>query len=176
MNRKELIRYIAGYVSGIAFFLILVPSMIYFISFISQLLNLQPVFENSVIKSAISLLFFIPGIVFMIWSNAMLLLKGKGGPTEGFGVEISPKTKFLVMTGPYRFTRNPMVFGAYCLYLSLAVFFNSCLSLLFVILLLPVIIIYLKKSEEKRLLKDFGEEYLKYRERVSLLIPFLWKK
>jgi protein-S-isoprenylcysteine O-methyltransferase Ste14 len=31
--------------------------------------------------------------------------------------------------------------------------------------------IYLKQVEEKRLLKDFGDEYEKYRKRVSILVP-----
>jgi len=112
----------------------------------------------------------------MIWSNTALLFIGKGGPTEGFGVEVSPRTKFLVTSGPYRYTRNPMVFGAYSIYLALAVFINSYQSIILVVIFLPVIIFYLKKSEEKRLLTDFGEDYLKYREKVSLLIPLPPKK
>jgi len=112
----------------------------------------------------------------MVWSNTSLFLTGKGGPTQGFGIEISPKTKVLVTKGPYRYTRNPMVFGAYSIYIALAFYLNSYTSLILVLLFLPVIVIYLKKSEEKRLLEDFSEAYLKYRDSVSLLIPFPPKK
>ena len=123
-----------------------------------------------------SAVIFIPGAVYMLWSNAALFFIGKGGPAEGFGIEISPKTKVLVTKGPYRYTRNPMVFGAYSMYLSLSLFINSYASLIPVVIFLPVIIIYLKKSEEKRLVRDFGEEFLKYRESVSILIPLRPKK
>jgi len=171
MNRKEILRYIAGYIFGGSFFLLVIPGLLYAVSSFSDLLFLRHIFNNARIRIIISLAFFIPGIVFMIWSNAALFIIGKGGPAEGFGIEISPKTKVLVMSGPYRYTRNPMVFGAYSIYLGFSFFLNSYTALIPVILFLPVIIMYLKKSEEKRLMKDFGREFLKYRERVSIFIP-----
>jgi protein-S-isoprenylcysteine O-methyltransferase Ste14 len=36
---------------------------------------------------------------------------------------------------------------------------------------LPVGIVYLKVSEEKRLLKDFGDEFIEYKKSVSMLFP-----
>ncbi len=176
MNSKELFRFIAGYLLGGTFFLLVIPGVLYLAYSLSGSLFPCQVFNDDRIKIIAASIFFIPGIVFMIWSNAALFFIGKGGPAEGFGVEISPKTKVLVTKGPYRFTRNPMVFGAYSIYTGFALFLNSYLSLIIVILFFPVIIIYLKKSEEKRLVKDFGEDFQKYRESVSIFIPLPPKK
>ena len=34
-------------------------------------------------------------------------------------------------------------------------------------------IIYLKLIEEKRLLKDFGTEFIEYKDKVPMMVPFL---
>jgi len=176
MKREKLKKYITGYILGGSFFLFVIPGIIFYASFFSCLLLPDIIFRDNYLKAAITLIFLIPGIVFMIWSNTELILTGKGGPAEGFGIEISPKTECLVQTGPYRYTRNPMVFGAYSMYIAVAVFINSYTSLILVLLFLPLIILYLKKSEEKRLFSDFGEDYRLYREKVSILIPLPPKK
>ena len=176
MDRKELIRYISGYIAGGSLFLLVIPGIIYIVSYFSGSLFPYPVCADTELRIVISFIILIPGIFFMVWSNASLFVTGKGGPAEGFGIEISPKTKVLVTNGPYRYTRNPMVFGAYTMYLALTVYFNSYPAMILILIFFPVIIFYLKKSEEKRLLKDFGGEYVKYRERVSMLIPLPPKK
>jgi len=88
--------------------------------------------------------------VFIVWSNFALLITGKREPAEGFGIAISPKTKDWVTSGPYKYTRNPMVFGVYSIDLSLAWFLNVYMGLILVLMVLPAIIVYLKKSEENR--------------------------
>lgn len=176
MDRKEMGKYITGYIVGGSMFLLVIPGIIYSVSSFSGSLFPYSICGDTELRILVSFIVLIPGIFFMVWSNASLFITGKGGPAEGFGIEISPKTKVLVTSGPYRYTRNPMVFGAYIIYLSLTVYFNSYPAMIFVLIFFPVIIFYLKKSEEKRLVKDFGEEYVKYRERVSMLIPLPPKK
>lgn len=176
MNRKEYLKYTIGYILGITFFMFVIPGLIFCASYFTASLVKLFIFNDDRIGAVLSLLICLPGVTFMIWSNIVLFNIGKGGPAEGFGIEISPKTKVLVTKGPYRYTRNPMAFGAYSMYMSLALLYNSYAALILVVLFLPVIIVYLKKSEEKRLVKDFGEDYLNYRERVSLFIPLPPKK
>jgi protein-S-isoprenylcysteine O-methyltransferase Ste14 len=176
MERKEIAMYITGYIIGGSLFLLIIPGIIYSVSSFSAPLFPYPVCSNTELRILISFIILIPGIFFMVWSNASLFVTGKGGPAEGFGIEISPKTKVLVTTGPYRYTRNPMVFGAYTMYIAFSVYLNSCPAILLVLVFFPVVIYYLKKSEEKRLERDFGEDYLRYRERVSMLIPLPPKK
>lgn len=107
----------------------------------------------------------------MIWSNVFLFKIGKGGPADGLGVSISPQTKKLVTIGPYRYSRNPMVFGAFSLYVSIVIFLNSIISLISLLIFLFIAINYLRLSEEKRLLKDFGDEYMDYKKKVSMIFP-----
>jgi protein-S-isoprenylcysteine O-methyltransferase Ste14 len=64
-----------------------------------------------------------------------------------------------------------MAFGALLLYLALAVFLNSVTCLMLVAALFAGVPIYLKHAEGKRLLKDFGDAYERYRKTVSVLFP-----
>ncbi len=72
----------------------------------------------------------------------------------------------LVLTGPYRFTRNPMYLGLTATYLGVA----GTQLRLWPILLLPAVVLYLDRLviplEEDRLGQRFGEEYAEYRSRV----------
>jgi protein-S-isoprenylcysteine O-methyltransferase Ste14 len=121
------------------------------------------------------LLFGAVGLLFAVWSNAALLFKGKGGPTDVFNVAITPRTRHLVITGPYRYTRNPMVLGALSWYVALAVYWNSIPALGVVAGLFALIRVYLRATEEKRLLRDFGAEYKEYRKRVAMIVPWFGK-
>jgi protein-S-isoprenylcysteine O-methyltransferase Ste14 len=115
--------------------------------------------------------FFLAGAVFALWSNIYLLDIGKGGPMEGFNMAISPRTKKLVVTGPYRYCRNPMVFGAFMLYVSVSVYLTSIICLFILLIFLFLARVYLSAFEEKRLLKDFGDEYIDYKNKVSMIFP-----
>ncbi|MCG8015105.1 MAG: isoprenylcysteine carboxylmethyltransferase family protein [Candidatus Thiodiazotropha sp. 'RUGA'] len=72
----------------------------------------------------------------------------------------------LMVSGPYRFTRNPLYLSLILLQLGLALFFlNGWMA----VLLLPVAIIvhvYVVAREEAYLLRRFGSDYQAYQERV----------
>jgi protein-S-isoprenylcysteine O-methyltransferase Ste14 len=168
---EKTLRHIPGLVIGFTVFIALIPFGLYELSDMEHRLFNYMLIQSDNIRKTASIPFFIVGCVFMIWSNQFLLLVGKGGPADVFNVSISPRTKNLVVTGPYRYSRNPMVFGALSLYTSIAVFHNSVLSLLSILLFFILARVYLKHTEEKRLLHDFGEEYLRYKSKVSMIIP-----
>jgi protein-S-isoprenylcysteine O-methyltransferase Ste14 len=65
-----------------------------------------------------------------------------------------------------------MVFGASMIYLALIIDLDSVAAMSLVILSLPVAILYLRKTEERRLLVDFGQEYEDYRRRVPMIVPW----
>lgn len=176
MKNHERNRLIIGYVIGFSIFVITIPCLIYLVSQIEHDFLQTPITDSSVLRFAIAGLLFVIGAIFSIWSNIDLFRKGKGGPTDIFNIEISPRSKKLVVTGPYRFTRNPMVFGINSIYFSIAIFINTLAPLIFCLFFLFPIVCYLKLTEEKRLLKDFGDEYLNYKKRVSMLIPFPKRK
>ena len=170
------LRHIAGYIGGGFIFLILVPFGFYELSRLDYLNDHTILINTTPLKYSVCLLIFILGMLFVGWSNIFLFIIGKGGPADGFGITISPRSKNLVTTGPYRFTRNPMVFGALAVYLSLVIYMNSLFGLIAVILLFFAVRVYLKLSEEKRLLRDFGNDYAEYRKKVPMIIPlkFMW--
>ncbi|MBN2016907.1 MAG: isoprenylcysteine carboxylmethyltransferase family protein [Candidatus Cloacimonetes bacterium] len=168
---KQLHRYILGYAIGIIIFLGIIPYSLYELSKLDYLFTNKLLFNNKLLRYIISSLFCIAGAIFMLWSNIYLFKIGKGGPAEAYGISLSPKTKKLVKTGPYRYSRNPMVFGALTFYVSIAILLNSITGLICLCILLFIAIAYLKFSEEKRLLRDFGNEYREYKKNVSMLLP-----
>jgi protein-S-isoprenylcysteine O-methyltransferase Ste14 len=168
---KETARYIIGYILGFTVFIVLIPFGLYKLSQLNYLFSGRVIFSSDILRYIISSLIFLVGAIFAVWSNIFLFTVGKGGPVDALGVSISPQTKKLVTIGPYRYSRNPMVFGAFSLYLSIVLFLNSIIGVICIIVFLIIMIIYLKLSEEKRLLKDFGDEYIEYKKKVSMIFP-----
>jgi len=91
-------------------------------------------------------------------------------------IEISPKTKNLVVSGPYKYTRNPMLFGTFLMYLAFALFMNSITAVVLISAIFIFMLTVVVKMEEKRLLKDFGKQYEEYRKKVSMFIPWFQRK
>ncbi len=170
MKANEIFRHVVGYLVGILLFFVLIPFVLFIIATRYNHYQFLCIVCNSA-RLAIAAICGAIGIVFVLWSNAALFFIGKGGPTDGLGIVISPRTKHLVITGPYRYTRNPMIFGALCCYIAWSVLLNSPLAIAIILLMIPVIIVYLKKTEEKRLLRDFGDEFIEYRKRVPIFFP-----
>jgi protein-S-isoprenylcysteine O-methyltransferase Ste14 len=171
MKQQMVLRHIVGYLAGFSIFVVGMPLGFYFVS--TMLDRYLPVNLIALVglRIALSLLIGGVGTVFVVWSNLWLFFVGKGGPADWFGTQISPRSQHLVISGPYRYTRNPMMFGALSFYLGLAVFFNSAICLGLVAALSVGASIYLKTVEEKRLLRDFGDAYRQYRKTVSMLVP-----
>jgi len=72
----------------------------------------------------------------------------------------------LVLTGPYRLTRNPMYLGLALLYLGISLWVNTVWPLLALPLVLLVIHFGVVRREEAYLERRFGEQYRAYRARV----------
>ncbi len=125
------------------------------------------------INIIISIIFLAIGFYWAIWSNVELYKMGKGSPVPLKGTH----TTVLVAKGPYKYSRNPMIFGYILIWIGLGFLFNSIFLLfgftLFIILLLIVVV---KLWEEKNLIKRFGNSYLEYKSKVSFIIPFPSKK
>ena len=88
-------------------------------------------------------------------------------------VGVSPALKSeakLITTGIYSFSRHPLYISNGLFAIGMAILFNSLYAFIFSIiysfLYLPIIYF-----EEKNLLKKYGEEYKKYKEKVGLLFP-----
>lgn len=169
-------RMILGYILGGFVVLIALPYLVYTISKLADRLYRIEIVSDVTTKWILIVVLFVFGICFGIWSIVIQNVKGEGGPLEGFGIEISPKTKHLIVSGPYRYTRNPMLLGTFSMYLALSVMINSINSLIIVMAFMIFMLVVVVRNEEKRLAKDFGNEYEEYKKRVSMLIPWFHKK
>jgi protein-S-isoprenylcysteine O-methyltransferase Ste14 len=75
-------------------------------------------------------------------------------------------TTALVVSGPYRFTRNPMYLGFTCVYIGISCWLNTAWPLL----MLPIVLITMHFGvivrEERYLTHKFGADYESYMRRV----------
>ena len=83
-----------------------------------------------------------------------------------------PTTR-LVVRGPYRYVRNPMISGVLFVLLGEAVLFGSVALLVWFGLVLAVNAVYMPLVEEPGLQRRFGGEYERYRAHVPRWIPRL---
>jgi protein-S-isoprenylcysteine O-methyltransferase Ste14 len=113
------------------------------------------------------------GLVLMILSGAAFLLtvlnlalKGLGAP---FAIALSSR---LAVDWLYAWTRNPMVLAALAFLLSLGLWYQSALFLLWVLFLFsPALLFFVKAYEERELEVRFGASYLEYRARTPFIFP-----
>ncbi len=170
---KNFLKYLIGYIIGIFIFVLLIPFLLFKLSgAVDPMLNIQ-IINNFTIRLIIAIPLLAIGAVFFLWSNFALFIIGKGGPTDGFGIAVTPRTKKLVITGPYKLSRNPMVFGAFFFYFSISLYLDSLACFTALIVFLFLVVFYLKQTEEKRLYKDFGNEFIEYKRKVPMIFPFL---
>jgi len=78
----------------------------------------------------------------------------------------SRPTTRLIVSGPYRFTRNPMYVSLISLYVGLTLWFDT----LWPLALLPIVILTVRYGviarEERYLERKFGRDYLRYKTSV----------
>ena len=79
----------------------------------------------------------------------------------------------LVIVGPYRHVRNPMISGVLFILLAEALFFGSLAILALFSFGFGLNAVYIPLVEEPGLEKRFGEEYIRYKEHVPRWIPRL---
>jgi len=95
-----------------------------------------------------------------------LALKGLGAP---FAIALTRK---LAVDWWYAWTRNPMVLATLAFFLSLGIWFQSALFVLWVLILFaPALLFFVKVYEERELEVRFGTSYLEYKSRTPMLFP-----
>lgn len=79
----------------------------------------------------------------------------------------------LVVRGPYRFVRNPMISGVVLVLLGESLILLSQSHLWWTVIFFAINAIYIPLLEEPDLASRFGAEYDRYRQHVPRLIPRL---
>ena len=111
------------------------------------------------------LLAIISGAAFLL-TVVNLALKGFGAP---FYIALSRK---LAADWLYAWTRNPMALAFLAFLLSLGIWFQSVLFVLWVLILfVPALLVFVKVYEERELEFRFGASYLEYKSRTPMLFP-----
>jgi protein-S-isoprenylcysteine O-methyltransferase Ste14 len=99
-------------------------------------------------------------------------LRRFAGEGEGTLAPWDPPRR-LVVRGPYRYVRNPMISGVVLTLFGEALVLWSAAQLKWAVLFLATNLVYIPLFEEPRLRQRFGASYIKYCRHVPRVIPRL---
>jgi protein-S-isoprenylcysteine O-methyltransferase Ste14 len=113
------------------------------------------------------------GLVLVIISGAASFLAVLNLALRGFGAPFFIVLSRKVATDwMYGWTRNPMLLAGFAFFLSLGIWFQSALFVLWVlIIVVPAFLFFVKVYEERELEFRFGASYLEYKSRTPMLFP-----
>lgn len=105
------------------------------------------------------------GLALFVWTVYLFRSFGKG--------TLAPwtPTQKLVIRGPYKYCRNPMITGVFFILIGETLFLNSMNIFIEVIIFFLVNTVYFILKEEPDLRKRFGAEYDIYKKNVPRWIP-----
>lgn len=107
------------------------------------------------------------GLVFAVWTASLFVRVGEGTPAPW-----DPPRK-LVVRGPYRHVRNPMISSVLAMLAAEALMFQSWPLAAWLAVFFGANAIYFPLSEEPGLARRFGEDYARYKANVPRWLPRL---
>ncbi len=121
--------------------------------------------DAALISFWFSLMLICIGLVLAFWTVHLLLTYGEGTPAPW-----EPPKK-LVVNGPYRYVRNPMIASVIFMLLAESLLFRSWPLAGWLVIFFLANSIYFPLVEEKGLKKRFGKDYLQYQANVPRWLP-----
>jgi protein-S-isoprenylcysteine O-methyltransferase Ste14 len=115
----------------------------------------------------LGVLLIIAGVPGLVHSFAQFALKGLGTPAP-----IAP-TQHLVVSGLYRYLRNPMYVALVCVIFGQALLFGDVRVLIYGALFWLTCHVFVLAYEEPTLTQTFGSKYERFKESVPRWIPRL---
>ncbi|NYI04821.1 methyltransferase family protein [Allostreptomyces psammosilenae] len=117
------------------------------------------------LAAAVGVALALAGLAMLVWTVTLFERVGRGtlGPWD-------PPTR-LVLRGPYRHVRNPMMTGVLAMQLGEAVALRSWPLAAWFLLFGTAVVIAVPVWEEPRLAERFGAEYARYRGNVPRWLP-----
>jgi protein-S-isoprenylcysteine O-methyltransferase Ste14 len=121
----------------------------------------------NVVSAVFGGLLVLLGLVLVVWTVRLFVTEGRG--------TLAPwdSTTRLVVRGPYRHVRNPMITGVATILAGEAVLFQSWGIAILLAAFVAVNAIYFPLVEEPGLNRRFGPEYDEYRSHVPRWVPRL---
>lgn len=113
------------------------------------------------------ILFALAGLTLLFYTITLFGLFGNG--------TLAPwhPTQKLVVAGPYRYVRNPMISGVFFILIGESLFFHSTAVATWAGLFFCINTTYFLLAEEPSLERRFGSEYREYKRHVGRWIPRL---
>lgn len=111
------------------------------------------------------------GVAFLLYAFALFALH------SGTPAPVAP-TRTLVVTGVYRFVRNPMYLAVLAIIVGQALLFGSWWLVLYATVVFVAVFGFVKGYEEPTLTRTYGDQYLDYRRHVPGWWPRLtpWRR
>jgi len=162
-------RFFATLLAGVLFLFLIPFLIIRVLPPVDQMIGF-PSFSLGVYNIVVGGTMIVVGATYALWSIISQLTRAKGTPLPMMA------TQKLLIDGPFKHSRNPMGFGAICMYLGMAIVVGSLISFIVVIFFLMLLILWIKKVEEKELEIRFGQDYVDYKKTTSFIIPRPWRK
>lgn len=159
------IREIFGYLLGFLMFIVGIPAIMWLASGKPEL------GFNCSWNVIVGIIIVFSGLILSVWTIIYMKVVGRGNPMDAFDHEIAPHTQHLMTGSVYRICRNPMLLGTF-LYLAGIVLLLFSWQSAVVWVIFVIIMSFQVSSEEKRLERDFGQEYLDYRKRTGRFTPW----
>lgn len=150
------LRDIAGYVLGGLLFVLLLPAIMWLASGMPDM-----AVHIGALRASFTGILMLGGLSLSVWTIVYMKTRGKGNPMDAFGKEIGQRTQHLMTDGPYRINRNPMLTGTLLYLASFCIWLWTWQAVLVWLIFFAIMFVQVL-TEEKRLRKDFGDEYDAY--------------
>ncbi len=121
--------------------------------------------NHDTLSTIISITLFVLFSALGLYSALVIVLKGEGTPLP------LDQTKRLVISGPYKYIRNPMAVAGIGQGLAISIYFTSVHILIYALIGALIWQFAVRPLEEKNMALRFGEEYDKYKKTVFCWLP-----
>ena len=111
------------------------------------------------------LILIVGGAAQVLWCLAAFSWEGKGTPAP------FDAPRKVVVTGPYRYVRNPMYLGAMLIILGVGLMLRSPSAVGVAIFFITLAHVFVVAYEEPALRAQFGESYSDYKQSVNRWLP-----
>jgi protein-S-isoprenylcysteine O-methyltransferase Ste14 len=117
------------------------------------------------LQTLISASLFVLASCLGLWSGISMATRGGGTPLP---TATAPR---LVVSGPYRYVRNPMAVARILQGIAVGWFLGSLPVIVYSLAGIVAWHAFVRPTEERELLERFGESYQRYRSRVRVWLP-----
>ncbi len=135
--------------------------------YLNEYLSEPNIYEEHIILKIAGILCICIGLLLLFSTIILFSVVGKGTLAPWF------PTRKLVVKGPYKYVRNPMICGVLSILFGEALFLNSISILIWAMLFFLINHLYFEFVEEAKLERKFGDPYVTYKNKVPRWIPNL---